>query len=140
MRHRKHHTKLSRKSGPRRQLLRNLSAALITHERIHTTETKAKALRPVVERLVTLGKKGTLHHRRQAFAALQKKMAVHKLFEEIAPRFTERPGGYTRIIRDGQRAGDGAWMAYIEFVERGEAAIAATSKSSPSVSGESAAE
>lgn len=126
MRHRKHHTKLSRKTGPRRQLIRNLSAALITHERIHTTETKAKALRPVVERLVTLGKKGTLHHRRQAFSALQKKTAVHKLFEEIAPRFTERPGGYTRIIRDGQRAGDGAWMAYIEFVDRGAETAAAT--------------
>jgi large subunit ribosomal protein L17 len=125
MRHRKHHTKLTRKSGPRRQLIRNLSAALITHERILTTEAKAKALRPLVERLVTLGKKGTLHHRRMAFAALQKKQAVHKLFEEIAPRFTERPGGYTRIIRGGQRSGDGAWMAYIEFVERSEAAIAA---------------
>ncbi len=125
MRHRKHHTKLSRKSGPRRQLIGNLSVALIAHERIHTTEAKAKALRPLVERLVTLGKKGTLHHRRLAFAALQKKQAVHKLFEEIAPRFTERPGGYTRIIRDGQRSGDGAWMAYIEFVERSEAAIAA---------------
>jgi large subunit ribosomal protein L17 len=130
MRHRKHHTKLSRKSGPRRQLIRNLSAALITHERIHTTETKAKALRPIVERLVTLGKKGSMHHRRQAFAALQKKTAVHKLFTEIAPRFTERPGGYTRIIRDGQRAGDGAWMAYIEFVERGEEAKAASAAKS----------
>ncbi len=126
MRHRKHHTKLSRKTGPRRQLISNLSAALITHGRIHTTETKAKALRPIVERLVTLGKKGTMHHRRQAFSALQKKTVVHKLFEEIAPRFTERPGGYTRIIRDGQRAGDGAWMAYIEFVDRGDQATEAS--------------
>ncbi len=119
MRHLHHRGKLSRPEGHRKALLRNLGAALIEHERIRTTEAKAKVLRSYIEKLVTLGRKGTQHHRRQAFATLGKKGAVHKLFEEIGPRFTERPGGYTRIIRDGQRAGDGAWMAYIEFVEKG---------------------
>lgn len=117
MRHRNHSHKLNRPTGHRKALLRNLSAALIEHERIRTTEAKAKALRPYVEKLVTLGKKGDLHHRRLAFADLQKKRAVHKLFEELAPRFKERPGGYLRIVRDGQREGDGAWMAYVEFVD-----------------------
>jgi large subunit ribosomal protein L17 len=98
--------------------MRNLASALIEHERIHTTEAKAKALRPYIEKLITLGKKGQTHHRRLAFAQLGRKGAVHKLFGEIAPLFTERPGGYTRIIKDTQRAGDGAWMAYIEFVEK----------------------
>ncbi|MBX3730381.1 MAG: 50S ribosomal protein L17 [Candidatus Sumerlaeia bacterium] len=117
MRHRKNTLKLNRTTGHRKALLRNLTASLIAHERIRTTEAKAKALRPYVERLVTLARKGTLHQRRQAFAAIGKKHAVHKLFEELGPRFQERPGGYTRIIRDGQRAGDGSWMAFIEFVD-----------------------
>lgn len=133
MRHRKHHTKLTRKSGPRRQLIRGLEAALIEHGRIRTTEAKAKALRPLIERLVTLAKKSAAaekpetrtHYHRLAFAALQKKEAVKKLFGEIGPRFSTRPGGYTRIIRDVQRSGDGASMAYIEFVDRGEVAAAA---------------
>jgi len=119
MRHLNHRGRLSRPAGHRKALLRNLAVSLIVHERIRTTEAKAKVLRPFVERLITLGKKGTTHHRRQAFAHIGKKHAVHKLFEEVAPRFAERPGGYTRIIRDGQRAGDGAWMALIEFVEKG---------------------
>ncbi|MCB2155413.1 50S ribosomal protein L17 [bacterium] len=125
MRHRKHRQKLSRPTGHRRALLRNLAIGLIEHERIRTTEAKAKVLRPFIERLVTLGKKGEQHHRRRAFSALGKKVPVHKLFEDIAPRFEGRPGGYTRIIRDDQRAGDGAWMAYIEFVEQGAAASSA---------------
>ena len=124
MRHRKHRHKLSRPTGHRKALMRNLSTSLIEHERIRTTEAKAKALRPFVERLVTLGKKGEQHHRRLAFSELGKKRAVHKLFEDIAPRFTTRPGGYLRIIRDNQRMGDGAWMAYIEFVEQGDVATA----------------
>ena len=130
MRHRKHHTKLTRKSGPRRQLIRGLSQALIEHGRIRTTETKAKALRPLIERLVTMSKKSAAsdqkdvktHYHRLAFASLQRKEAVKKLFLEIGPRFATRPGGYTRIIRDVQRSGDGAYMAYIEFVDRGAAA------------------
>lgn len=120
MRHRKLRSKLSRKTGPRRQLVRNLVVNIIDHGRIRTTEAKAKALRPVIEKLVTLGKAGDQHSRRLAFAQIQKKHAVHKLFEEIAPRFKERAGGYTRIVRDGQRFGDAAWMAYIEFVVREE--------------------
>lgn len=122
MRHRKHRQRLSRPAGPRLALLRNLELAIIEHGSIRTTEVKAKAVRPLVERLVTLGKKGTQHHRRQAFAQLQKKGAVTKLFEEIAPKMADRPGGYTRIVLDGQRKGDGAWMAVIEFVTHGEAA------------------
>ncbi len=98
-------------------MLRALAVALITQERIRTTEAKAKVLRPVIEKLITLGKKGDVAHRRQAFSTLQKKHAVHKLFADLAPRFTDRPGGYTRVVRAGQRAGDGAWMAYIEFVD-----------------------
>ncbi len=117
MRHLNHRSRLNRPTGPRRALLRALAVALITQERIRTTEAKAKVLRPAIEKLVTLGKKGDVAHRRQAFATLQKKHAVHKLFVDLGPRFAERPGGYTRIIRTGQRAGDGAWMAYIEFVD-----------------------
>ncbi|MEQ8822226.1 MAG: 50S ribosomal protein L17 [Sumerlaeia bacterium] len=124
MRHRKHRHKLSRTTGHRNALLRNLAAALIQHERIRTTEAKAKALRPYIEKLVTLGKKGETHHYRQAFSKLQSKEAVKKLFTEVAPRFAERPGGYTRIIHDLRRAGDGAVMAYIEFVDA-EVAVAA---------------
>ncbi len=117
MRHRCHRSRLSRPTGPRRALMRALAEAIITQERILTTEAKAKNLRPFIERLVTLGKKGTTAHRRLAFARLQKKAAVDKLFEVIAPRFATRPGGYTRIVHAGQRQGDGAWMAFIEFVD-----------------------
>lgn len=131
MRHRKHHHHLSRPTGHRKALLRNLAAALIEHERIHTTEAKAKALRPYIERLVTLGKKGDLAARRRAFSILGKKQAVHKLFEDIAPRFSDRNGGYTRIIHDGQRMGDAAWMAYIEFVVRVEKALPEEEESAP---------
>jgi large subunit ribosomal protein L17 len=134
MRHRKLHTKLSRPTGHRKALMRNLAVSLIEHGRIRTTEAKAKALRPYIEKLVTLGKKGEQHHRRLAFATLQKKHAVHKLFTELAPLFTERPGGYTRIIHDGQRQGDGSWMAFIEFVEKpgegAETAVAAAESAS----------
>lgn len=117
MRHRKRTLKLNRTASHRRALLRNLAAGIIENERIRTTEAKAKALRPYIERLVTLARKGEQHHRRQAFQILGKKRAVHKLFEELGPRHKDRPGGYTRIVRDLQRAGDGAWMAYIEFVD-----------------------
>jgi len=116
MRHRKARSKLNRTTSHRKALMRNLAAALIREERIHTTEAKAKNLRPFIERLVTLGKNGNLSARRLAFRRLGKKEAVHKLFEVIAPRFTERPGGYTRIVKDNFRAGDSAPMAYIEFV------------------------
>jgi len=116
MRHHKIKSKLNRTTAHRRALMKNLAAALIQEERIHTTHAKAKNLRPFIEKLVTLGKKGDLASRRLVFNKLGKKEAVHKLFAQIAPRFTERPGGYTRIIKDNFRAGDSAHMAYIEFV------------------------
>jgi len=118
MRHRKYQSKLNRTTEHRKALMRNLAVALIEHERIHTTGAKAKQLRPFVERLVTLGRNGSLAARRLAFSRLQKKRAVHKLFEVLGPRFAERPGGYTRIVKAERRMGDSAPMAYIEFVER----------------------
>ena len=116
MRHRKIKGKLNRTTAHRISLMKNLAAALIHEERIHTTQAKAKYLRPFIEKLVTLGKKGDLTARRLVFDRLGKKEAVHKLFSVIAPRFTDRPGGYTRIIKDNFRPGDSAPMAYIEFV------------------------
>jgi large subunit ribosomal protein L17 len=98
-------------------LLRNLAASLIEHERIRTTEAKAKELRPFVEKLVTLGKRDSLHARRRALSILPQKDVVRKLFSEVSPRFSERPGGYTRILKLGHRQGDGASMAFIEFVD-----------------------
>lgn len=118
MRHRKHHGSLGLVSGHRRALLANLAAALIVNERIQTTQAKAKALRPYVERLITLAKKGDLHSRRKALAALGKRSVVDRLFVELGPRFAERNGGYTRIIKTSPRIGDGAPMAVIELVER----------------------
>jgi len=118
MRHRKIRSKLNRTTEHRTALLRNLAEALIDRERIHTTDAKAKQLRPVVERLVTLGKRGTLAARRLAFSKLPKKQSVHKLFTVLGPRFKDRAGGYTRIVKADRRMGDGAQMAYIEFIER----------------------
>ena len=118
MRHRVAHRKLGRTSEHRLSLLRNMAASLITHERIRTTVAKAKELRPFVEKLVTLGKRDSLHARRQALSILpSNKAAVHRLFGEVSPRFAERPGGYTRILKLGPRQGDGAPMALIEFVD-----------------------
>ncbi len=117
MRHRVAHRKLGRTSEHRLSLLRNLAASLIKHERVRTTEAKAKELRPFVEKLVTLGKRDSLHARRQALSILPHKDVVRRLFGEISPRFSERPGGYTRILKLGPRSGDGAPMAFIEFVD-----------------------
>lgn len=117
MRHRLAHRKLGRTGEHRQSLLRNLAASLIAHERIRTTEAKAKELRPFVEKLVTLGKKDSLHARRRALSILPHKAAVKRLFGEVSPRFAERPGGYTRILKLGPRQGDGAPMAFIEFVD-----------------------
>lgn len=118
MRHKKHHSKLSRPTGHRKALIRNLTRALVLspNGRIETTVIKAKALRPFVESLITLAKKGTLHHRRLAFSRVGNKHVVHRLFEELAPLFQDREGGYTRVIRTRNRAGDGAEMAIIELV------------------------
>ncbi len=117
MRHQKSRHKLSRDSAHRKALLMNLSREIIDHERIRTTHAKAKAVRPEVEKLITLAKRGDLHARRQAMASLgQDKFVVYKLFEEIAPRYTERPGGYTRILKLGPRPSDATEMALIELV------------------------
>ena len=117
MRHQKEKGKLSRDSAHRRALMMNLSKEIIEHERITTSAAKAKAVRPEVERLITLAKRGDLHARRQALSALgQDKFAVHKLFEEVAPRYAERPGGYTRILKLGPRRSDSTEMVYLELV------------------------
>ena len=108
--------KLSRYKDQRVALLRGLAGDLIRHERITTTLAKAKETRVVAEKLITHGKKGTLHHRRLALAQIPDKKVVAKVFDEVAPRYAERPGGYTRIIRLGRRQGDGAAMAIIELV------------------------
>ena len=122
MRHRSAGRKLNRTSKHRQMLFRNLSQALIKHEQIVTTLPKAKDLRPVVEKLVTLGKRGGLHARRQAFAQLRDDKMVTKLFDVLAERYTERAGGYTRVLKAGFRYGDSAPMAVIEFVDRDESA------------------
>jgi large subunit ribosomal protein L17 len=117
MRHQKTRNKLSRDSAHRRSLLMNLSKEIIEHERIKTSEAKAKAVKPEVEKLITLAKRGDLHARRQALSALsQDKFAVHRLFEDIAPRYAGRPGGYTRILKLGPRRSDATEMVFIELV------------------------
>lgn len=116
MRHRVGGFKLNRDSSARRALLRGLTTSLIIEDRIVTTVTKAKALRPQVEKMITLAKRDTLHSRRQAAAYLQSPEALKKLFDKLGPRFTERPGGYTHILRLGRRQGDGAEKALIEFL------------------------
>ena len=122
MRHRSAGRKLNPTSKHRQMLFRNLSQALIKHEQIVTTLPKAKDLRPVVEKLVTLGKRGGLHARRQAFAQLRDDKMVTKLFDVLAQRYAERAGGYTRVLKAGFRYGDSAPMAVIEFVDRDETA------------------
>ena len=117
MRHLKQGRKLGRTTAHRKALLRNLATALLEHERIITTQPKAKELRRVADKLVTLGKRGNLHARRQALQVVQSNAVVQKLFNEIAPRFAGRQGGYTRILRLGYRPGDAAAMAVIELVD-----------------------
>jgi large subunit ribosomal protein L17 len=117
MRHRKTRHKLSRDSAHRRALLRNLCREMIEHERIKTSQAKAKAVKPKMEKLITLGKRGDLHARRQALSELgQDKFLVHKLFEEVAPRYAERQGGYTRIVKLGPRRSDSTEMVFLELV------------------------
>jgi len=118
MRHGKVHRKLNRTAEHRKAMFANMAASLIKHEQIITTLPKAKELRPIVEKLVTLAKKGGLHARRQAIAEIRDVTQVKKLFEVIGPRYKERDGGYTRIMKAGFRYGDAAPMAVIEFVDR----------------------
>ncbi len=117
MRHQKKRIKLGRKAEHRKALLANQVCSLIEHQRIKTTLAKAKAVRPLAEKMVTLGKNGSIHARRLAFSALRQKDAVKRLFDDIAPRSSERNGGYTRIVRLGQRKSDSAAMAFIEWVD-----------------------
>jgi len=116
MRHLVAGSKLGKQPAHRRAVLRNLVTNVIERERITTTIARARAARPLVERMITLGKRDTLHARRQAAAFLQTKVATKKLFGEIAPRFSDRPGGYTRIVRVGWRIGDGAELAILELI------------------------
>ena len=117
MRHRRAGKKLGRDSAHRRALYSNLAGALIEHGRIKTTQAKAKAVKPFAEQMITLGKRGDLHARRLALAELRSQDVVHQLFADVAPRFADRPGGYTRIVKLGPRLGDAAEMVYLELVD-----------------------
>jgi large subunit ribosomal protein L17 len=117
MRHHRSGKKLGRDSSHRRALYANLACSLIEHGRIKTTEAKAKAVKPFAEQMITLGKRGDLHARRQALSELRSQEAVHLLFADVAPRFAERPGGYSRIVKLGPRPGDSADMVYLELVD-----------------------
>jgi len=121
MRHLNTGRKLNRTSSHRSALFRNLVTSLLDHEQVRTTDAKAKETRRFAERMITLGKKGTLHARRQALAFIRSEAVVRKLFDEVAPRFQSRPGGYTRVVKLGVRAGDAAPMSLIELVDRGDA-------------------
>jgi len=117
MRHRKGGFKLGRNTSHRRALLRNLVTSIILNDRVHTTITKAKATRPIVEKMITLGKNGSVHARRQALAYLMGPDSVDRLFNTVAPRYATRPGGYSRIVRTGVRKGDASEMAFIELLD-----------------------
>jgi large subunit ribosomal protein L17 len=117
VRHQRAGRKLGRDSAHRKALYANLASALIEHGRIKTTEAKAKEVRPIVEQMITLGKRGDVSAQRQAVAFLRSKPIAHRLFSEIAPRFADRTGGYTRVVKLGPRQGDAAQMAYLELVD-----------------------
>lgn len=128
MRHLKSGRKLSRTSAHRKALMRNMVTSLLESEQITTTDAKAKELRRIADRMISLGKRGTLAARRQALAFVRKRAAVKKLFDEIATRFQDRPGGYTRIVKIGIRHGDAAPMSVIELTDRGEGSKAEAEK------------
>ena len=124
MRHHRAGRKLGRDASHRKALYANLTGSLIEHGRIRTTVAKAKEVRPIAEKMITLARRGDVHSRRQALAYLRSQDVVHKLFSEVAPRFADRPGGYSRIVKIGPRAGDAAEMAYLELVDYDPAAPA----------------
>ena len=130
MNHGRNQRKLSRTSSHRKALLRNMVTSLLEHEAIRTTDAKAKELRGVAEKMITLGKRGTLHARRQALATIRSKEVTAKLFDELAGRYRQRAGGYTRILKLGPRPGDAAPMAIIELVDRTESTEAGSKKKS----------
>jgi large subunit ribosomal protein L17 len=140
MRHRVAGKKLGRTTAHRMMMLRNMVTSLLDKERMQTTLERAKAVRPLAERIITLGKRETLHARRQALAFVKDPAVVSKLFDTIAPRFSDRPGGYTRIIRLGYRDGDGAQMAIIELIGSEFKPAKKESKGSKKSSKETAAE
>ena len=117
MRHGKTGKKLGRDSSHRRALYANLACSLIEHGRIKTTEAKAKAVKPYAEKMITLGRRGDLHARRQVLSELHSQEVVHQLFADVGPRMADRPGGYTRIVKIGPRPGDAAEMVYLELVD-----------------------
>ena len=117
MRHHRAGKKLGRDSAQRKALYSGLAGALIEHGRIKTTEAKAKAVKPYAEKMITLGRRGDLHARRQALSELRSQEIVHALFAEVAPRMADRPGGYTRIVKIGPRQGDAAAMVFLELVD-----------------------
>jgi large subunit ribosomal protein L17 len=117
VRHQRKGKKLGRDSAHRKALYSNLAGSLIEHGRIKTTEAKAKAVKPIAEKMITLGRRGDLAARRQALAYLRSQEVVHHLFAEVAPRFADRPGGYSRIVKIGPRFGDAAEMVYLELVD-----------------------
>jgi large subunit ribosomal protein L17 len=117
VRHHRSGKKLGRDSAHRKALYANLAGSLIEHGRIKTTEAKAKAVRPIAEKMITLGRRGDLAARRQALAYLRSQEVVHRLFADVGPRFADRNGGYLRIVKIGPRPGDGADMAYLEFID-----------------------
>jgi len=117
VRHGRTGKKLGRDAAHRRALYANLACSLIEHGRIRTTEAKAKAVKPYAEKMITLGRRGDLHARRQALSALRSQEVVHQLFADVAPRMADRPGGYTRIVKIGPRFGDAAEMVYLELVD-----------------------
>ena len=139
MRHALSGRKLNRTTGHRKAMFANLAAALIKHEQIKTTLPKAKDLRPMVEKLITLGKRGGLHARRQALAVLQDRKLTEKLFGPLAERYKDRAGGYTRVLRAGFRYGDAAPMAVIELIDRDPAAKGQDSGPKPVAEAEAAA-
>ena len=116
MRHRKAGNQLGRNSSHRKALLRNMTTSLFKHEQIETTDTKAKALRPVAEKMITLAKRGDLHARRQALSYIQDKGVTHRLFDELKDRYLDRQGGYLRIIKQGTRKGDGAPISIVQLL------------------------
>lgn len=128
MRHRLSGRKLNRTSAHRKAMFNNLAAALVQHEQIKTTLPKAKDLKPIADKLITLGKRGNLHARRQAIAVLGDAKLAAKLFDTLAPRYAKRNGGYTRVLKAGFRYGDASPMAVVEFVERDTAAKGAADK------------
>lgn len=128
MRHRKAGKQLGRNSSHRRALLRNMVTSLLKHDEIVTTDAKAKQIRPIAEKMITLGKRGDLHARRQALSYLQDKTVAHKVFEDLKERFLDRQGGYVRIVKKGERRGDGALLSVVQLIPSEEGKKSAKGK------------